>query len=88
MPPTGTFVPSRERHPGRTLTVLEDTKSQEQTMARNSDPTPAPPRTPPSAARARAFYDGLTSWPHREPTFVAAVVAVLILLAIVAVSII
>jgi hypothetical protein len=39
-------------------------------------------------ARAREFYDGLTSWPHREPTFVAAVVAILILLAIVAIAII
>lgn len=36
----------------------------------------------------RQFYDGMTSWPHREPTFVAAVLAVLILLAIVAVSMI
>jgi hypothetical protein len=72
------------------LTVLEDTESQERTMSRSPIPSPAPPETPPqsSAARARELYDGLTSWPHREPTFVAAVVAVLILLAIVAVSMI
>lgn len=59
-------------------------------MSRASTPAPAPPEMPPrpSTARAREFYDGLTSWPHREPTFVAAVVAVLILLAIVAVAMI
>jgi hypothetical protein len=56
--------------------VSEDTESQERTMDKKVVPTP------------REFYDGMTSWPHREPTFVAAVVAVLVLLAIVALSMI
>jgi len=59
-------------------------------MSRTPLPAPAPPgkASKSNATRARELYDGLTSWPHREPTFVAAVVAVLLLLAIVAISMI
>jgi hypothetical protein len=57
-------------------------------VTRQPTRTPAPPDEQGRTTVPSRIGDGLSPWPHREPTMVAAVAATMLLLAIVALALI